>query len=283
MSIKPQPPFFSRNKLVCINSMMRYNTKLARFSIQRKCRSENRTIKKVIYKEDAMKKFMILVLTVCLLVPAAVRAELPWQFDSHTRYMAMGDSLTAGYGAIPATEGYVYLLYRSGAFDTIPNTIFCNAGVPGATSSDVLAHQVPQAIGNFRPDVITITVGGNDLWRIMEGADPTTVLQEFQNNLVQIFLTLGTAPELQNAKIYISNLYSIPEIPASEVVVPVFNQIVAGVAANFGVVVADVYSAFKGKNGLLLVERNNTDSYQIHPTNAGYRVMARAFEDVILK
>ena len=230
-----------------------------------------------------MKKFTILVLTACLLVPAAVRAELPWQFDGHTRYMAMGDSLAAGYGAIPATEGYVYLLYRSGAFDTVPNTIFCNAGVPGATSGDVLVHQVPQAIERFRPGVITITVGGNDLWRIMEGADPATVLQEFQNNLVQIFLTLSGSPDLQNTKIYISNLYSIPEIPASEYVVPIFNQIVAGVAASFGVPVADVYSAFQGKKGLLLVERHGADPYQIHPTNAGYRTIARAFEDVIQK
>ncbi len=230
-----------------------------------------------------MKKFMMMVATVCLLVPAAVRAELPWQFDAHTRYMAMGDSLTAGYGAIPATEGFVYLLYRSGVFDTVPNTLFCNAGVPGATSSDVLAYQVPQAIRDFRPGVITLTVGGNDLWRIMEGADPTVVLQEFQNNLVQILLALRSAPELQNTRIYIGNLYSIPEIPASEAIVPIFNQIVAGVAANFGVTVADVYSAFHGKSGLLLVERQGAEPYQIHPTNAGYRVMARAFEDAILK
>jgi lysophospholipase L1-like esterase len=230
-----------------------------------------------------MKKLIMLAVTLCMLVPVAVRAELPWQFDNHTRYMAMGDSLSAGYGAIPATEGFVYRLYRSGAFDTIPKTIFCNAAVPGATSSDVLAYQVPQAIRDFRPGVITLTVGGNDLVRIMDGADPATVLQDFQNNLVQIFLALRSAPELQNTKIYVGNLYSIPEIPASEVIVPVFNQIVAGVAANFGVAVADVYAAFQGKNGLLLVERHGADPLQIHPTNAGYRVMERSFEDVIVK
>jgi lysophospholipase L1-like esterase len=243
--------------------------------------TENNTINTD--KEDTMKKLMMLVVTVCVLAPAVVRAGLPWQFDSHTRYMAMGDSLSAGYGAVPATEGFAYLLYRSGVFDTIPNTIFCNAGVPGATSSDVLAHQVPQAIKDFRPGVITLTVGGNDLVRIMDGADAATVLQEFQDNLVQIFLALSTAPELQNTKIYVGNLYSIPEIPASEVIVPVFNQIVAGVAANFGVTVADVYSAFQGKSGLLLVERHGADLLQIHPTNIGYRVMERAFEDAISK
>ncbi|HTG80490.1 MAG TPA: SGNH/GDSL hydrolase family protein [Geobacteraceae bacterium] len=230
-----------------------------------------------------MKKFIILTIAICMLVPAAARAELPWQFDTHTRYMAMGDSLTAGYGAIPATEGFVYLLYRTGVFDTVPNTLFCNAGVPGATSSDVLAYQVPQAIRDFRPGVITLTVGGNDLVRIMDGADPAAVLHDFQNNLVQIFMALRSAPELQNTKIFVGNLYSIPEIPASETIVPIFNQVVAGVAANFGVPVADVYSAFQGKNGLLLVERHGADPLQIHPTNAGYRVMAKAFEDVIPK
>lgn len=230
-----------------------------------------------------MKKLMILAVTFCMLAPAAVRAELPWQFESHTRYMSMGDSLSAGYGAIPVTEGFVYRLYRSGVFDTITNTIFCNAGVPGATSSDVLAYQVPQAIKDFRPDVITLTVGGNDLVRVMDGADPAEVLQEFQNNLIQIFLALRSAPELQNTKIYIGNLYTVPEIPASEVIVPIFNQIVAGVAANFGVAVADVYSAFQGKNGLLLVDRHGSDPLEIHPTNAGYRVMESAFEDVIVK
>lgn len=230
-----------------------------------------------------MKKVILSLVTLCLLFPALVRAELPWQFDSHTRYMAIGDSLVAGYGAIPATEGYVYLLYRSGAFDKIPNTIFCNAGVPGATSSDVLAYQVPQAIKYFHPGIITLTVGGNDLVRIMAGADPATVLQEFQNNLIQIFMALKSAPETRNAKIYVSNLYSIPEIPASEVVVPVFNQIVAAVASSFGVPVADVYSAFQGKNGLLLVDRNGASPVQIHPTNAGYRAMAKAFENVIVK
>jgi lysophospholipase L1-like esterase len=230
-----------------------------------------------------MKKLVVLIFATFMLLPAAVRAELPWQFDDHTRYMAMGDSLSAGYGAVPATEGFVYLLYRSGAFGTLNKTIFCNAGVPGATSSDVLAHQVPQAIMDFRPSVITLTVGGNDLVRIMDGADPTTVLQEFQSNLIQIFLALRSAPELQNTKIYIGNLYSIPDIPASQVIIPVFNQIVAGVAANFGVTVADVYSAFEGRSGLLLVERHGADPVQIHPTNAGYRLMEKAFEDVILK
>jgi lysophospholipase L1-like esterase len=73
--------------------------------------------------------------------------------------MAMGDSLAAGYGAIPATQGYAYLLYKEGVFDKIPNTLLSNVGLIGATSADVLNYQVPLAIGPYKPTVITLTVG----------------------------------------------------------------------------------------------------------------------------
>jgi lysophospholipase L1-like esterase len=49
-----------------------------------------------------------LVFSLAMAAPAV--ADLPWQFDNNTRYMALGDSLVAGYGAVPATQGYVYLL-----------------------------------------------------------------------------------------------------------------------------------------------------------------------------
>jgi lysophospholipase L1-like esterase len=214
-----------------------------------------------------------------LLGPAAAHAELPWQFDQHTRYMALGDSLAAGYGAVPATEGYVYLLYRSGVFDTAPNTLLTDAGVIGATSQQVLTYQVPQAIEAFHPTVITITVGGNDLAEILAGADPNVVLNTFQTNLTQILQALRAG--LPDAQIYINNLYTVPEIPGADQIVPVFNLIVAQVAGAFGVSVADVYSAFLGKPGLLLIERHGAYQFEVHPTNAGYRVMEQAFAAVI--
>jgi lysophospholipase L1-like esterase len=178
---------------------------------------------------------------------------------------------------VPATQGYVYLLYQSGVFDTAPNTILSNAGVPGATSHHVLHHQVPQAIEAFQPTVITITVGGNDLISILNGANPAQVLADFQVNLTQILLQLRTA--LPQARIYISNIYTVPEIPGADIIAPIFNYIVAGVANAFGVPVADVYSAFLGRNGLLLINRNG-GQFEVHPTNAGHRAIADAFKAV---
>ena len=106
-----------------------------------------------------MKKMIsIIVVPFIVLVSVSLsRAELPWQFSEHTRYMVLGDSLSAGYGAIPQTQGYAYRLYQEGVFDVANKTIFSNSSVPGATSADVLAYQVPQAF-IFKPDVITIKV-----------------------------------------------------------------------------------------------------------------------------
>jgi lysophospholipase L1-like esterase len=220
----------------------------------------------------------VLVFSLTVATPAA--ADLPWEFGNNTRYMALGDSLVAGYGAVPATQGYVYLLYKDGVFDTTTNTLLSNAGVPGVTSLQVLEHQVPQAIEAFRPTVITLTVGGNDLLRILkEDADAGQVLRDFQTNFTLILQNLRTA--LPNARIVVSNLYSIPQIPDADRVIPIFNQIVASVAGAFNVPVADVYSAFLGREGLLLIERPGATADEVHPTNAGYRVMAQAFEAVI--
>jgi lysophospholipase L1-like esterase len=214
-------------------------------------------------------------------------AAQPWTFGNDTLYLAMGDSLTAGYGAVPMTGGYAFLLYEEGAFDAMTNTIFANSAMPGATSAQVLAYQVPMAVqSGFAPHVITMTVGGNDLFTILAGANPYDVLGDYQVNLTLILTGLCTG--LPGTRITVGNLYAIHNFPIPvEPVVQAFNQVVAGVAAyanatacNGRVKVADVYSAFSGsQEGLLLINRNGASFDQAHPSNAGYRVMAKAFRE----
>jgi lysophospholipase L1-like esterase len=214
-----------------------------------------------------------------LLVSTVGSADVPWTFSDNTRYLAMGDSLAAGFGAIPVTHGYAYLLYEGGTFGTLTNTNFADAAVPGATSADVLAGQVPAAVDIFQPDVVTISVGGNDLLEILAGADPNTILENFSANLDGILYGLRSG--LPNALIIIGNQYDIPEItaeiPGASQVVAEFNQIIAAVAWTYDVRVADVFTTFQGRNGLLLIERHGADAFEVHPTNAGYRVIANAF------
>jgi lysophospholipase L1-like esterase len=233
-----------------------------------------------------MKHLRVTTILVGLVFFGIARAELPWQFEQHTRYMALGDSLAAGYGAIPATNGYPYLLYQGGAFDTVPNTLLSNVGVPGATSQAVMAHQVPLAIETFKPAVVTLTVGGNDLLAILSGADPNNVIPTFEANLGQILQTLCVG--LPGVEIYVSNLYTVPlpGVPQVDAVVSAFNAVVsqviqATVWSGCNVKLADVYSAFLDRKGLLLINRNQAKLFEVHPTNAGYRIMARVFMQAI--
>ena len=229
-----------------------------------------------------LKTVFRLVALLALLATGLAHAEQPWTFSNNTRYLALGDSLAAGYGAIPTTQGYAYLLYQKGTYGKTPSTIFANAAIPGATSSDVLAFQVPQAINLFGPHVVTLSVGGNDVLRILAGASPARVFRQFALNLGQILCGLRQA--LPQSRIYVHNLYDIPEItngiPGGLQAVLNANLIIADVAMTCGASVADVYSAFSGRTGLLLVERNGADQFEVHPTNAGHRAIAAAFEAV---
>src|SRR5687768_5276946 len=141
---------------------------------------------------------------------SVAHADQPWTFSNSTRYIALGDSLAAGYGAMPATNGYAYLLYQQGVFDKTSNTLFANAAVPGATSQDVLEHQVPQAVQRFAPHVVTVSAGGNDLLAIFGGANPNVVLPQLQTNLVGVLC--GLKQSLPQARVYIHNLYDVPEV-----------------------------------------------------------------------
>jgi lysophospholipase L1-like esterase len=243
-------------------------------------------------ENPVIRKFLVAATAALLLVSSLAHAEIPWTFSNNTRYLAMGDSLAAGEGAIPVTQGYAYLLYQGGTFDTITNTIFADAAVPGTTSDVVLADQVPQAAIFFKvppgapefKQVVTISVGGNDLLQILGGADPETVLKAFRANLTSILVTLRAG--LPNALIIIGNQYDIPEITggpsgAAFQVILHFNEIITSVAQDpqtkVNVRVADVFDAFQGRNGLLLIERHGAGASEVHPTNAGYRVMADAF------
>ena len=237
-----------------------------------------------------------------LAMPAVLLAQSPGiHAGDATRYLALGDSLAAGYKVVPVTQAYPYLLYQNGVFDHIPFTLFCNAAVPGATSRDVLLHQVPQALipladGGFGPKYVTLTVGGNDLLAILRFAathqDPAEIFQFANQVLGRYAQNLGTTlvqlrSGLPNAKIFVANQYTIPEIeavlPLTGQVIDAFNNLLSQVVGQFpnNVYVVDVYHAFLGRNSLLLVERHGASPVETHLTTTGHRVMAQAFADVI--
>lgn len=234
--------------------------------------------------------------TLAILTVAAGPAAMaqPWtSFDNNTRYLALGDSLSSGFEAHPVTQGFVYQLYQGGVIDNLNNLLFCTEAVPGATSLDVLHYQVPQAhlffsdTGTTYRKVVTLTVGGNDLLSLLGPGgtiDPSLipgVLTAYGNNLTGILASL--AANFPDAKVYVGNLYdSRVPVPGEELLVAAVNQIIANVAGLFpnNVVLVDIFSAFQGRSGLLLIEKKGA-GFNVHPTDAGYQVMTKAFADAI--
>jgi len=218
-----------------------------------------------------------------------------------TRYLALGDSIAAGYQVVPVTNAYPFVLYRSGAFDVVPHTLFADAAIPGAASADFLRHQVPQAIipaalGGFTPAYITITIGGNDLLSILHymetQPDPNDVLQfagavlaQYGQNLYAGLLQLRAA--LPDTRIYVGNQYGIPRIealvPLAVPLIAAFNDTLENVVKAFAANVyeVDVHSAFAGRHELLIDERPAASPFETHLTTAGQHAMAEAFAAII--
>jgi acyl-CoA thioesterase-1 len=82
-----------------------------------------------------------------------------------TRILALGDSLTAGFGVAPSESFPAQLAARLKAdgYDVVVD----NAGVSGDTSADGLAR-LDWAMGGH-PDVVLVELGANDMLR---GLDP---------------------------------------------------------------------------------------------------------------
>jgi lysophospholipase L1-like esterase len=187
-----------------------------------------------------------------------VAAAQPWvSFDSNTRYLAMGDSLSAGYAAKPATQGFVFRLYQMGVIDNLNNMLFCAAAFPNATSSDVLQYQIPQVhlffkdTGSPYRKVVTLTVGGNDAFSVVkpDGTVDVAAIPVMLNNYGQnLAAILGSLVSMSgDVQVYVGNLYD-PKLPiaGSEVIVGLMNQVTLQVTSAFPgrVVLVDIYSAF---------------------------------------
>jgi lysophospholipase L1-like esterase len=136
----------------------------------------------------------LLILSVALVLTAALAAPVAAKPAPRTLYLALGDSLAWGDGAsvpdrtgyVPRLAGYFHGASHGGAHELI------NLGVGGTTTGELLVGQVQEAvaiIGDPMTDtrVVTISVGGNDLLNLINDAnDPC--LQDAGSPLCQLLL-----------------------------------------------------------------------------------------------
>jgi lysophospholipase L1-like esterase len=214
---------------------------------------------------------MVMAIATCFSVSACVKG--PREKKIEFIYLALGASDAAGVGALPTTEGYVFLI-KSELDRRLPGVVLLNLGVPGARI-DLIKEQVRLAtrIGT-KANLVTVWTGGNDL---VHGDDPKT----FQEDLRFLLQTLK---DDVSKIIVVANLPDLTKLPRfrrdpSPVVTPervqAFNRAIEQEAREVGAPIVDLF-AQPVREDLVF------DLDGFHPNDAGHRELALLFLQVIL-
>ena len=257
----------------------------------------------------SVSRCLLTVLVIILSMPALSHAQLDVARNAY--YVGLGDSLSAGQGALPATHGFVYRLYEHGVFGSKQELDFSNIAIRAAQTWHVLEHQVPQAIciTGFQPTVVTLTIGANDFFAALPNVDVNVLASiafrtaEIVNRLLNGFIypdatSPGRAqqcPGLPGVTVLVANNYPVPHpdlgiARALDAFAAGYDQLLRQalstlrVPAGSRVAVVDLYSAFKGLRGVVLIRNGGAAGgsagldVEVHPNNLGHLVIAREFQ-----
>jgi hypothetical protein len=256
-----------------------------------------------------MKQLLIRTAVTAVVLSAPALASAQVNFAKNSYHVALGDSVAAGEGAMPVTNGYAYQLYEHGAFGRKQQMDFANASVRGARSWE-LHQQVAQVLcaePAQRPTIVTITAGANDFLRGDVNIPAIAARVVHAINLLLNNDSGGMAAPvtdpvtgracraLTDVTILVSNYYRIPH-PVPQVAANLdaalngFDQALRfwlqrlHVPHGSRVAMVDLYSASTGQQGLVMVERRlgyaGPSDFDVHPTTLGHSFIAREFESV---
>lgn len=199
----------------------------------------------------------------------------------NTIYLAMGDSLTTGYGVGP-NQSFAALFYKHLLADN-PGLQYINLGVNGLTSGELVSMAAQKRFQSLiaQAGIISLTIGSNDLLgvgkRLISGAGDNIdlTLGELNRNLMLIGGHIRTINP--NALVKIATIYNpLPPINKQSAafayaMLKSANRGISHTAREFRFVVVPVAKAFSGKEQLLLSQD------RLHPNVMGHSVMAELF------
>ena len=204
----------------------------------------------------------------------AAARTLPADRDAPIVYVALGDSTVEGIGASRPELNYVSRLsarlrevYRHARVE--------NLGVGGATSIDVLARQLERAVA-LAPDLVTLSVGPNDITERVPLADYT-------RNVETIFRRLVAETGGLQLRV-VSDLAVTPRFRGHEAEAMVarrsieFNAALARLAKRHGVDIVDLYAPSQ-REVPARPELMAGDGY--HPSDVGYARWAELMWEAI--
>ncbi len=206
-------------------------------------------------------------------------------------YVALGDSLAAGYTVSEPEQAFVARI--AAAIRQEQPIEVRNFAVSGATSRSLLERQLPEAISfieaqqevGVRVSPITLTIGGNDALRVKDAP-----LDVRRRTVAAVEANIGTALDQliaattdpsgrRTADIAVMNYYNLfPGDPEDETG-PTYwanqlNAAIARAATARGVAVADVASAFAGGN---VYRYTYIATGDIHANPDGHALIAEQF------
>jgi acyl-CoA thioesterase-1 len=189
---------------------------------------------------------------------------LPAERGAAILYVALGDSTVEGVGATSRSRNYVSRLHER-LRSVYPSARVTNLGVAGATSVDVRARQVDRAI-ELRPDLVTLTIGPNDI-------TTQVPLAAYEQNLETILGRLRRETTAVVVVNLIPDLAVTPRFRQSQHRETVgrltiaFNDALGRTSRAHGAELVDLYAASQ-REVPLRPELMSADGY--HPSDAGY-------------
>jgi len=195
------------------------------------------------------------------------------------RVLAIGDSLTAGYG-VPPEQGFVHQYVRMLQSSRGLTVDAENTGKSGATSEDIwnAVRTDPQVRSAAeKASVVTLTAGGNDLIQAAKRFyfDNDTkylvsALKGFQRNVSHILEEIERIKAGRNPYIvFVIGLYNpLPVFEEAVFWVNKFNEHLRAFQSD-RVIVVDIYGDFLGREDDLLGDD------RFHPNAEGYRIIAQ--------
>jgi lysophospholipase L1-like esterase len=157
----------------------------------------------------------------------------PW-----TRYVAIGDSFTEGIGdpeprSPGGHRGWADRVAEVLSSQT-PSFAYANLAIRGRLLQQILDEQVEPAL-ELRPDLITVSMGGNDV--IRPGTDPDEIAQRFDGGIERLRSDGATVVMFNGPDIGMT-----PVLRSVRGKVAIYNENLRTVAQRHGAIVADMWS-----------------------------------------
>ncbi|KLU58819.1 GDSL-like lipase/acylhydrolase [Peptococcaceae bacterium CEB3] len=195
-------------------------------------------------------------------------------------YLALGDSLTAGYGVGPK-RAFASVYYRM-LRNHNPALAYANLGTNGLTATGLITMLTDRTIRNqvSRSTLITLTIGSNDLLTetrpenlTAQNSSPLLLLKHNLDGLGESLRRLNGLAAIKIASLY-NPLPGGPYAPWSRLAEDLLlgaNRILAAWCTKYHGILVPVDRAFRGQEEILL----GPDHF--HPNVLGHRVMADLF------